>query len=242
MKPRRPARGQPRPRQHTIGNQQPGNPAGEARLLGVDRVGRTVVVVLADGRSFELDQQSLPDRLPPVGQVVPAEVVAQLEAARQRKLAARDLMTMLGRSLQPVARLRRKLLDKGHAPEAVEQVLDMMQSRGLCSDRAYAEAYCRDTLRAKAVGSGYLVARLRSRQVPSAVAREAVAATLDPEQEQELALQAATVRWRRLGGEADVAALAKVVRYLLGRGFSPAVANAAARRARPDSPGGTDAT
>ncbi len=215
---------------------QPDLPEGEARLLGVDRVGRTVIVTLDDGRSFELDQDSVPAGLPPVGRTVPAEVVAGLNAARERKLAARDLMTMLGRRLLPVAKLRRKLMDRGHSPDVVEQVLELMQVKGLCSDRQFAEAYCRDTLRDRPVGPRYLVAHLRSRQVPSEVAREAVAAVLDGEQEKELALQAAVSRWRRLSGPADAASLARVVRYLLGRGFSPGVAHTAARLARPDGP------
>ncbi len=221
---------------------QPDLPSGEARLLGVDQVGRTVTVTLADGRCFDLDQDSTPPDLPPVGEIVTPEVVAELDAARRRKLAARDLMAMLGRRLQPVARLRKKLLDKGHAAEAVEQVLELMQAKGLCSDRQFAEAYCRDTLRNRPVGSRYLVARLRSRQVPSLVAREVVASVLDGEQEMELARQAAVAKWCRMSDPAAQASLAKVVRFLLGRGFPAGVANTAARRTRPDGTKEVDAS
>ncbi len=212
---------------------QPGTPEGEVRLLGVDRVGRTLVVSLSGGLSFELDEGSVPDGLPARGEAVGAELLQEMAAAGSRKLAARDLMNMLGRSLQPVARLRRKLLDKGHPSEAVEAVLVMMQEQGLCSDSLYAEAYCRDTLLVRAVGPRYLVARLQSRQVPFVLARQVVAAVMTPEKEEELALRAATRKWNRTRGDSGNEPLAKVIRFLLGRGFSPAVAHRAARAMRP---------
>lgn len=213
---------------------QPGSPAGEARLLGVDTVGRTLVVTLDGGVRYELDLGSAPDGLPTVGEMVPPAVVAALAGAQARKLAARDLMAMLDRRLQPEARLRARLLEKGHPAEAVEAVLQAMRDRGLCSDRIYAEAYCRDTLRAKDVGARYLVARLRAHQVPSSIARQAVAAVLDTEREKQAALRAAAARWRRVRDASTPAALAKVVRFLASRGFGPGLAGDAARMTRPD--------
>ena len=213
---------------------QPGSPIGEARLLGVDTMGRTLVVTLEGGVRYEVDVGSVPEGLPAVGEVVPQAVVVALAGAQARKLAARDLMAMLDRRLQPEARLRIRLLDKGHPSEAVEAVLQAMRDRGLCSDRIYAEAYCWDTLRRKDVGARYLVARLRAHQVPSLTAREAVAAVLDPESEKQAALRAAAARWRRVREASTPAALAKVVRFLASRGFSPAVAGDAARMTRPD--------
>lgn len=216
-------------------NAQPGLPEGEARLLAVDVVGDTVVVTLDGGITLELDRRSAPDPLPEPGQLVPAGLVAHMARAQARKLAARDLMKQLDRRLQPVAKLRRKLLEHGHDPEAIEEVLHSMQEKGLCSDRLYAEVYCRDTLRAKPVGPRYLVARLRSHQVPSAVAQRVVAEVLDSAQEQELAWVAAAARWKRAREPHDRAALAKVIRFVIGRGFSPSVAHAAARGTWPDA-------
>jgi len=210
-------------------NPQPGFPSEETRLLAVDVVGDTVMVTLDGGITMELDRRSAPDSLPEPGQLVPADLVAQMARAQARKLAARDLLKQLDRRLQPVAKLRRKLVERGHDPESVEEVLQAMQDKGLCSDRLYAEAYCRDTLRTKPVGPRYLLARLRGHQVPSAVAQEVVAEILDPTQEQELAREAAAARWKRVREPRDRAALAKVIRFVIGRGFTPSVAHAAAR-------------
>lgn len=209
---------------------QPGSPNQEARLLGVDQVGRTAIVTLVDGRSFEMDEDSLPAGIPDVGELIRRDVLEAMEFAVRRKLAARDLMTLLGKSLRPVARLRRKLLDKGHDPEAVEAVLEQMQEQNLCSDRLFAAAYCRDTIMLRAVGPRYLLAQLRSRQIPSPVAREVVASILDSEQEEDLALKAAEIKWQRLGLAGQDSSLPKVVRFLLGRGFTPGIAHRAARK------------
>jgi SOS response regulatory protein OraA/RecX len=125
------------------------------------------------------------------------------------------------------------LTERGHSAEAVDAVLAQMQEQGLYDDRRYAEAFCRDCLLNRAVGRRYLVSKLREKQVPAPVATAAVAATLDDDTEQDLALQAASTRWKRQRDPADPKSLAKVVRYLQGRGFPAGLANRAARSERP---------
>ncbi len=215
-------------------SQQPDISSPDVRLQTIAQVGRTVMVTLSSGQHYELDVDSVPTDLPEAGEPLPGDLLQSLEQAQARKLAARDLMTMLGRSLQPMARLRRKLRDKGHSEAIADQVLALMQEKGLCSDRQYAEAYCRDTLLVRAVGPRYLVSKLNSRQIPLAVAKAAVSAILLPERESELALQAAAARWRRSLATRDKSAVAKVVKFLMGRGFSAQVSWAAARQMRPE--------
>lgn len=198
----------------------------------------TVVVVLEGGRSLEIAPASLPAGLPDIGRTVPADLVAELELAAERKKVARTIFAMLDRRLQPVARIRRKLTERGHSTAAVDAVLAQMQEQGLYDDRRYAEAFCRDCLLNRAVGRRYLVSKLREKQVPAPVAAAAADATLDEETEQDLARQAACARWKRQRDPADQKSLAKVVRYLQGRGFHAGLANRAARAERPDA--GTD--
>jgi regulatory protein len=192
-----------------------------------------VVVVLDGGRRLEIAPASLPTGLPAVGEVVPAAMVGALELAAERKRVARRIFAMLDRRLQPVARLRRKLAERGYSEEAVDGVLAQMEEQGLYDDRRYADAFCRDCLLNRAVGRRYLVSKLREKQVPGSVAVAAAAAALDEEAERDLAGRAARARWGRQRDPGDPKSLAKVVRYLQGRGFDPGLANRAARAERP---------
>ncbi|MFH2054273.1 MAG: regulatory protein RecX [bacterium] len=212
--------------------EQPDPLAEGVRLLAVREQDRSVVLCLDDGRVLEVAPASLPQGLPPVGEAVPAGVLRELQAAADRKAAARDLLAMIGRRLQPTARLREKLLEKGHSPEAVSAVLEEMEAQGLCSDRIYAEAYCRDCLRTRQVGRRYLENKLRQKRVPFAVAAAAAADSLSGAEELEMARSAARSQWRKLRGPADRRAEARVQRFLLGRGFDPGTAARALRETR----------
>lgn len=214
---------------------QPGLPSGSARLLAVRREGETVRLEVASGVVYEVAASALPPGLPPAGgELDPAQHRAVALAA-ERKRAARRLFRLLDRRLQPVARLRGRLLDEGYLPEAVEAVLAAMHEQGVHSDRQYADAWCRDCLLSRAVGRRYLESKLRQAGIDGEMAREAAAAALDPGAEEELALAAATACWRRFQ-RAEPRDVARVVRFLMGRGFGPAIAGRAARRTRPAAP------
>jgi len=212
---------------------QPGLPMGEARLLGVREEAGSVLLTLDTGHQYELAPGSLPADLPGPGEVVPVSVLAAIALAAERKLVARRLFALLDRRLQPVARLRDKLIARGHSEEAVTAVLEQMREQGLYSDRRYAEAFCRDCLLNRAVGRRYLVQKLWEKQVDKNLATAVVAEILDPDTEARLADKAARARWRRMQGPTDYKALARVVRFLTGRGFGAGLANGAARRAQP---------
>ena len=212
---------------------QPGLPEGEARLLDFREEAGSVHVVLDTGHSYEVAPGSLPAGLPAPGGVVPGAVIGELALAAERKIVARRVFAMLDRRLQPIARLRGKLLDRGHSSAAIDGVLDQMREQGLYSDRRYAEAFCRDCLLSRAVGRRYLVQKLRENQIDGQLAHDVAADVLDRHTEAELAGRAAAERWRRVGGASDYKAVAKVVRFLIGRGFDIGLANEAARRAQP---------
>ncbi|MFO7608695.1 MAG: RecX family transcriptional regulator [Candidatus Krumholzibacteriia bacterium] len=213
----------------------PGNreqPAASRLLLAVRRDEAAVTLVLDGGEDLELAPEAVPADLAP-GQKLEGDLLAQLRLAAARKQAARRIFAVLDRRLVPVARLRRRLVEDGCDPAAVDEVLEQMESRGLYSDRTYADAWCRQCLGGKAVGRLYLEAKLREKGVRAEVARAAAADALDPGTEAELAAQAAAVRWRRARGVADRRAEAAVMRYLQGRGFAAGLAARAARAARP---------
>ena len=187
----------------------------------------TVFVALDSGEVFELAPGSIPGKLPSVGESISSPLLAEIKLAAERKQVARRLFALLDRRLQPVFRLRGKLAAEGFSETAVTDVLDQMAESDLYSDRHYAEAYCRDCLRGKAVGRRYLEKKLREKRVAAEIAAMVPGQILDLETEGELALVAARSRWRRERDSDRRKAEAKVIRYLMGRGFSVGTASKA---------------
>jgi SOS response regulatory protein OraA/RecX len=223
---------------------------GSARLLSIEREGETAWCEVDRGPAgggqvtYEVAAASLPPDLPAPGDELDAASHRALALAAERKRAARRLFALLDRRLQPVAKLRDRLLDEGFHPEAVTAVLAAMHEQDVHSDRRFAEAWCRDCLLSRAVGRRYLESRLREAGVAPDLAQSVAAKALDTGTEDELARSAAAACWRRTtraGPRTDprelARDLARVTRFLLGRGFSPATASRAARATRP-APGG----
>ncbi len=215
-------------------------PAASRLLLAMREESGAVVLVLGGGEDLELAPDAVPAGLEP-GVTLAGDLLVQLRLAAARKQAARRIFAILDRRLMPTARLRRKLRDEGHPAEAVDAVLEQMASRGLYSDRRYADAWCRQCLGGKAVGRQYLEAKLREKGIPGDVARAAAADALDARTERELAGVAARARWAKVRGPHDRKALAAVMRYLQGRGFGPQLAGQAARAQQPQDDEGDDA-
>lgn len=203
------------------------------RLLGREERPGTVVLRLDGGEVLEVAPDAIPAELPPTGEALDQALLIALRAAAVRKAAARDLLSLLDRKAWTTARLDRKLREAGHPPEAVAEVLAQAERRGLHSDRAFAEAFCRDTIRRKAVGRIWLAARLREKGVPEALASAVAAEHLTAAEEERLCRQAATSRWRRRSSS-DQSAVASVQRFLASRGFAPGQATRVAWETRPD--------
>ena len=131
--------------------------------------------------------------------------------------------------------MKQRLREEGFTAEAVDGVLAQFEERGLYSDRRFAEAFCRDTLARRPVGRHYLLAKLRGQRVAAQLARSVVQEYLPAERERELALAAAERRWRREHGEVNPRITARVVRFLVGRGFPGGLASQAAFATAPRS-------
>lgn len=206
---------------------------GDKRLVSCDEIEGGVRVVLDDGETLELAADSLPPALPVPGEVVVAEILAELRDAAWRKRAARRIFRMLDRRLSTRRSIERKLAEKGYPSGPVRDVLDRFEAAGLHSDRRYAEAWCRDTLLSRPVGRRFLVDRLCGKGVARGVAEAVAAEVLDAETEWENALKAAHTWWRKQSGGADLRNLSRGQRFLAGRGFPPAVSGRAVREAAP---------
>ncbi len=208
-------------------------------LVSVDEIEHGVRLNLSDGETLELAAESLPPALPVAGEVVPAALLADLREADARKRIARRLFTLLGRRLRTRRSLRRKLIDEGYPATAVEAVLERFAEEGVHSDRRFAEAWCRDTLRARPVGRRYLENKLRQQGVDADLAAAVVGEQVDPEDDRLRCRQAAVKWWRRQHGTVDLRALSRGQRFLLGRGFSPVMSNQVIRATAPDREGDT---
>ncbi len=207
--------------------------AGGPTLLSVAETASGVRVTFSDGEILELAAESLPPAFPTPGETVSAELLVRLREAAERKSIARRLFTLLGRRLQTRSALRRKLLDEGFAAGPLDEVLDRFAAEGVHSDRLFAEAWCRDTVRLRPVGRRYLESKLRERGVAADLAATVAREIVSDEDERRQCRAAALKWWRRQRGAADLRALSRGQRYLLGRGFPVALAGTVIRATVP---------
>jgi len=208
------------------------------RLVALERDGRNVRVLLSDGEQIELAEASLPPALSVSGAadgqpVLDDALLVELRAASERKRISAEVFRMIDRRLMTRRAILRKLVDKGFSEAAADQVLDLFAEQGLLSDRLFAEAWCRDALRTRAVGRRYLTAKLREKGIEAALADRVAAEQLDPDLERDLADRAADRWWSRQRGAVDRRLLAKGMRHLQGKGFAASLAGDAIRRGAP---------
>ncbi|THU01519.1 recombination regulator RecX [Lampropedia puyangensis] len=139
---------------------------------------------------------------------------------KEPSLAARALRTLSRREYTRVE-LQRKLRVWAESPEALEQVLDAMQSKGFLSDARAAESMARQ----KSARLG--TARIQQALIAKGVSKELVDATIAPLQESEW--QRAQDLWESKFGHLTDEPLewqekqkrqAKQIRFMTSRGFS----------------------
>lgn len=111
------------------------------------------------------------------------------------------------------------LQSKGYAREDILEAIAKLKEYGYLNDLAYAGAFIRDKINFNPCGSKKIYVELRKRGVKAQVINQALAENMCPEVEEELAQKIAL---KRPAESKD-----KLMRYLLGRGFT----NQAARRA-----------
>ena len=209
------------------------------RLISLTPSGRDVRIELSNGEILELAAESLPPALSVGDRSLAPDLLRELRDAAQRKRISRHVFNLIDRRLLPRRRILDKLSEKGFDRDLGAQVLEKFAEQGLVSDRIYAEAWCRDTLRAKAVGRMYLISRLIKKGVSGDLASDVAGDILPPEAEREAVGVAARKWWARQGGDTDPRTLARGMRHLQGRGFPAALAADAVRR---EAPGKGDRT
>ncbi|MDX2025931.1 regulatory protein RecX [Microcella sp.] len=153
---------------------------------------------------------------------------AQTREVRRAENVTLHAITRRGQSRAEVADLlRRREID----PVVAEAELDRLESVGLIDDRALA-ADLADRLRTrKKLGPSALRSELMRRKLDRAAIDEALAGTDDDGADDELVVELARDRARRLGGLDRTTAERRLVDYLARKGHSGSSAREAARQA-----------
>jgi len=137
-------------------------------------------------------------------------------------------ITRRGQSRSEVADLLRR---REIAPQIAEAELNRLESVGLIDDRALALDLV-DRLRSrKKLGTPALRSELMRRKIDRAAIDEALAGNVDQADDDELVVELARDRARRLGGLDRSTAERRLIDYLARKGHSGSTAREAARRA-----------
>lgn len=120
--------------------------------------------------------------------------------------------------------LARKLAPHASGKEEVEALLDDLTVQGWLSEARAAQSVVRR--RSERLGLARVKQELQVKGLPASVVAEAVAGLAETEQARAVEV------WRRKFSQppVDVAARAKQMRFLLGRGFSPGTVSAALKQ------------
>ncbi|MBD3367413.1 MAG: hypothetical protein GF405_04440 [Candidatus Eisenbacteria bacterium] len=145
---------------------------------------------------------------------------AGTDAAARAREAALRLLSVRARSRRE---LELRLARKSYDETTVSAVLDDLEAVGLIDDRSFAKAWADERARLRPVGP----ARLRHELLRKGVARDLVEETIDETYtgETELALARAAADRKTRGRGLTTKERARLMRFLLGRGFSREVAN-----------------
>ncbi len=115
-------------------------------------------------------------------------------------------LSLLARAEQSTFMLKNKLEAREFSRRAVAHALDRLTASGLLDDRRFAAAYAASRLsriRSKAEGPASLVSALRERGIDRAVAAEAIAELLGPDERAAALEKAVEKETKRSGGDTD---------------------------------------
>jgi regulatory protein len=144
----------------------------------------------------------------------------ELTEAEVREIAVR----YLNRREYGIEELKRKLVQRGAEPDIADQVVSDYAEQNLVSDERFTEMYVRMRLR-RLFGPLKIRAELQQR----GIAAKVIAAEMQIDEE---VWFDAAAQWvaKRVRGELDFAARAKIHRSLTGRGFNHEQANIGIQR------------
>lgn len=155
-----------------------------------------------------------------VGDEVSETRIAELEGSDAAWKAREAALVLLAFRPRTAAELRRRLREKGYAPEVADACVERLGELGMVDDSSFAEMFVRDRVRLRPKGKRILAQELRVRGVEGETAQAAIEEVMERENatETDLARQAAA-RWRPRTGEDPQSARRRLYAFLARRGF-----------------------
>lgn len=167
------------------------------------------------------------------GRELDGYAVAQLLVDASAELVLADAYRLLGHRSRSEHELSRRLLAKGHAPDAVQAAVERLKQDGLLDDAAFARSFVADKRRLSGWGTQRIRRGLAEAGVSQGHAEAALAELVDAEagDPEGAELERALLVLRKRAGSArpDEAAKRRAYQALLRRGFISGVAYAAVR-------------
>ena len=155
-----------------------------------------------------------------VGDELSEARLAELEGRDQAWKAREAALHLLAFRPRTAAELRRRLREKGYAPEIVDPCVERLGEIGVVDDSSFAEMFVRDRVRLRPHGKRRLTQELRAKGVDGEMAQAAIEGVMERENttETDLARQAAA-KWRPKSGEDPQASRRRLYGFLARRGF-----------------------
>lgn len=138
-------------------------------------------------------------------------------ASDDREAARQKCLRLLSVRMRSEGELRQRLRKADFAAEAIEDVLSDLARVGLVDDAEFARSWVASRKAAGGSGPRKLWSELRAKGVADDVLRGVLSEEMDEETERSQAMEFARRRLR--GRPADDAALGRLRRLLVGRGF-----------------------
>ena len=136
----------------------------------------------------------------------------------QEKQAWIVSLRLLAATPKSVKELRDKLTAKGFPEGVVEKTIGMLESKGLLSDKAFAQNIVARFTQGNPSGSRKISFELKRKGVPAKM-REEILEGLNPDEERERARELAGVKWERFAKLDGQKRKRRVYDFLLRRGF-----------------------
>jgi len=141
-----------------------------------------------------------------------------------------DGLKLLGRRELSVADLRSRLIDREHAPEAVDDAIAKLLETRALDDGRVARAYARTASRIKGRGRLRVSRELQAMGIARDVIAEAVAEVFSDVDERSMIDRAIQKKLRGSRKPSTMQERARLYQFLMRQGFTPAAVSAALRR------------
>ena len=155
------------------------------------------------------------------GQPVDEGIYNALRSAAERTKAVRDAASLLSASEKSRSELLRRLKERGHAPEAAEHAVALLEKKGLLDDAAACRRYAGSAVSRRRVGRARIEAELLARGYSREDARSAADSVPEEEIRAALLWQIRHNAPALLDPAADRRERQKAAAALVRKGFSP---------------------